>query len=137
MVSLSQLVPLKANSIDNIVNRIKHHANIVLRTFNALYVLNPSLLTPAMTPKKPSNKVTVSTERNCSALVTVISKIKVHKNDMVAVDNRVTFIQSGVYRSFIITKLSFALLIYMEWCDRSDGFHQLFVKFQIYLLYCS
>ena len=73
--------PVPANPFSTIRTtvRIAIHAKVFLVILNALYVLNPSLLQPAQTPKMPSNHNTEQTAKYCSMFSIDKSKKYVHK----------------------------------------------------------
>ena len=71
IVSDNQPVPVNPNSTERMTVSINTQAKMVFKTLTALYVLNPSLLIPAQSPKNPSNKTTAITARYCSVLSAV------------------------------------------------------------------
>ena len=73
MVSLNHSVPKNAFSIVRIAVSNNIQKKMDLRTFNALKVLNPSLLAPAHTPKKPSTSSTETSATYYSTLSSVRS----------------------------------------------------------------
>ena len=88
IVSLNHVVPLNPCSTKSITVKNMHQTAAVLITLNALNVLNPSRLAPAITPKNPSKKTTAINAKYCSEYVIVKLKKYVQINDMVVdIDN--------------------------------------------------